>query len=104
MCLEIRKLLGLHFTFTLQISNFISNLCFIYFAENNSSDYGKPMRMSYSAISDPCLSSECMEQIDKVCLLVHLKNYDLHVSYTFTYLCIFYKGFYYFECFVSQED
>ena len=36
------------------------------FLESNASDYGKPMRMSYSAIADPCLSSECMEQIDKV--------------------------------------
>jgi len=35
-------------------------------SESNASDYGKPMRMSYSAIADPCLSSECMEQIDKV--------------------------------------
>ena len=29
-------------------------------------DYGMPMRMSYSAITDPCLSQEVLQQIDKV--------------------------------------
>jgi len=35
-------------------------------SESNSQDYGRPMRMSYSAITDPCLSSEVLQQIDKV--------------------------------------
>ena len=34
-------------------------------SESNSQDYGKPMRMSYSAITDPCLSEEVLQQIDK---------------------------------------
>lgn len=35
-------------------------------SETNPTDYGRPMRMSYSAITDPCLSSEVLHQIDKV--------------------------------------
>ena len=34
--------------------------------EHNPQDYGMPMRMSYSAITDPCLSQEVLQQIDKV--------------------------------------
>ena len=34
-------------------------------AETNPQDYGKPMRMSYSALTDPCLSEEVLQQIDK---------------------------------------
>jgi len=33
--------------------------------ENSNQDFGKPMRMSYSAITDPCLSEEVIQQIDK---------------------------------------
>lgn len=34
-------------------------------AENSNQEFGKPMRMSYSAITDPCLSEEVIQQIDK---------------------------------------
>ena len=34
--------------------------------ENSSQEMGKPMRMSYSVIQDPCLSEEVIQQIDKV--------------------------------------
>ena len=33
---------------------------------SNNQDMGKPMRMSYSVIQDPCLSEEVLQQIDKV--------------------------------------
>jgi len=35
-------------------------------AENLSQEYGKPMRMSYSAITDPCLSEHVIGQIDNI--------------------------------------
>ena len=34
--------------------------------ENTHQDCGKPMRMSYSAITDPCLSEEIIQQVDRV--------------------------------------
>jgi len=34
-------------------------------AENSNQEFGKPMRMSYSAITDPCLSEEVIQQVDK---------------------------------------
>jgi len=35
-------------------------------AENLNQEYGKPMRMSYSAITDPCLSEHVIGQIDNI--------------------------------------
>merc|ERR1712130_362568 len=35
-------------------------------AEGSNQEFGKPMRMSYSAITDPCLSEEVIQQIDKL--------------------------------------
>jgi len=35
-------------------------------AENSNQEFGKPMRMSYSAITDPCLSEEVIQQVDKI--------------------------------------
>ena len=34
--------------------------------ENSPNEYGKPMKMSYSVVTDPCLSQDLLEQIDKV--------------------------------------
>ena len=56
-------------------------------------DYGRPMRMSYSAISDPCLSSEVLQLIDKITLFYKVCNpnnhirrgYSYSIGYTYTY-------------------
>jgi hypothetical protein len=35
-------------------------------SEGSPQDWGRPMRMSYSAITDPCLSEEVVNSVDKV--------------------------------------
>ena len=34
--------------------------------ESSPNEYGKPMKMSYSVVTDPCLSQDLLEQIDRV--------------------------------------
>ena len=33
--------------------------------ESNPNDYGKPMKMSYTKVTDPCLSQDMLDQLDK---------------------------------------
>lgn len=46
-----------------------SDLCFYWVLpppENSPQEYGKPMRMSHSVVQDPCLSQDCLEQLDGI--------------------------------------
>ena len=52
-----------------------SDLCFFWVIppnENAPNEYGQPMKMNHSVVQDPCLSQECLRQIDKI--IEHHKN------------------------------
>ena len=46
-----------------------SDLCFYWVVpppENSPQEYGKPMKMQYSVVQDPCLSQDVLDQVDSI--------------------------------------
>ena len=49
--------------------------------ENTSQDIGRPMRMSYSVITDPCLSEDVLQHIDRIVAFFNSQPKECQVPY-----------------------
>ena len=53
--------------------------------ENICQDFGRPMRMSYSVIKDPCLSEDVLQNIDKIISHFNSQPKESQIKYTEKY-------------------
>ena len=53
--------------------------------ENTCQDFGRPMRMSYSVITDPCLSEDVLQHIDKIINFFNSQPEEKQINYTSKY-------------------